>query len=226
MADQVTSPRAEDLVSVGSRISWGAIFAGAILALALYFLTTILGGAVGLSISDRVNPSTLKMGAIIWAILSISVALFVGGLVTSQFTVGENKMEAVLYGIIMWAVLFGFLLYLGAQGARAGFSAMIGMANVAETATTKSWDRVAQEAGWSEKQIAEWRVKLGEDARRTVDTQDPQKQREVEEAATKITWYAFAGTWISMIAAALGAWVGAGPTFRVVAVHPSGRGML
>ena len=46
MVDQVTESRPQDLVSVGSRISWGAIFAGAVLALGLYSLFTILGGAV------------------------------------------------------------------------------------------------------------------------------------------------------------------------------------
>src|SRR5258705_397064 len=47
MNDPMAAPRAEDLLSVGTRIRWGAILAGAMLALALYFLLTILGGAGG-----------------------------------------------------------------------------------------------------------------------------------------------------------------------------------
>src|SRR5919108_422939 len=84
-----SEPRAEDVVSVGTRVSWAAIFAGAVLALAIYFLLAILGGAVGVSVSDRVDPSKLRTGALIWAIVTTCAALFVGGVVTSQFTVGE-----------------------------------------------------------------------------------------------------------------------------------------
>src|ERR1700732_3421158 len=103
MADKVTVPRAAELVSVGSRISWGAIMAGAILALGIYSLLTILGGAVGLSISERVNPTTLKTTAVIWTLITMVAGIFVGGMVVSQFTVGETKTEAMLYGVIMWA---------------------------------------------------------------------------------------------------------------------------
>src|ERR1700730_4283341 len=98
MDQQVTLPRPEDLVSVGSRISWGAIFAGAVLALGLYSLFSIVGGAVGLSISERVDQSPLKTATMAWALLTLLVAIFAGGAVTSQFTVGESKTEAMLYG--------------------------------------------------------------------------------------------------------------------------------
>jgi hypothetical protein len=46
--------RAEDVLPVRSRISWGAIFAGAMVALSLYFLLTMLGAALGLSVGDRI----------------------------------------------------------------------------------------------------------------------------------------------------------------------------
>src|SRR5688500_13511395 len=129
MAQEVTTPRAEDLLSVGSRINWGAILAGAVIALAMQFLLTVLGGAVGVSISDNVQPENLRLGAIIWTIVTACAALFVGGLVTSQLTVGENKMESVLYGIIMWAVTLALLLGIGAAGAKVTWSATVGMVN-------------------------------------------------------------------------------------------------
>src|SRR5437588_11886756 len=101
MASQVVVERPQDVLSVGSRISWGAIVAGAILALGIYSLLAILGGAVGLSISERVNPTTLKNTPIAWVLVTLVAAVFVGGAVTSQFTVGESKTEAMLYGVIM-----------------------------------------------------------------------------------------------------------------------------
>ena len=83
MAENATL-RAEDLVPVRSRVSWGAIFAGAVLALAVYLILTLLGGAIGLTVSDNVRTDTLKTGGAIWAILATAIALFVGGWVTTQ----------------------------------------------------------------------------------------------------------------------------------------------
>ena len=214
-------PRAEDVVSVGTRVSWPAILAGAVLALAMYFLLAILGGAVGVSVKDRVDPNKLQTGAFIWAIVTTCAALFVGGVVTSQFTVGENKMEAILYGILMWALLMAFLLLLGAAGVRAGFSAMVGMATIAQNTTDESWDAAAERAGVPRSQIDAWRKQSGDTE--TKEAKDARTKLS-ETSAKTITWYAFAGAWISMIAAAAGAWIGAGPTFRLVTVvTPGGR---
>ncbi|MFO0970130.1 MAG: hypothetical protein U0793_31655 [Gemmataceae bacterium] len=213
-------PTAEDVFSVGSRISWGAILAGSVLALAILFLLTLLGGAVGLSIGDRVEPSKLRTGAVIWALVTTCAALFVGGLAISQFTVGETKAEAVMYGLIMWALLFGFLLALSAAGVRAGLGATANMANLAETATTESWDASARRAGVPADQIDAWRTKLSERADKSPGVPASDDTRKANhEAATRITWYTFLGVWVSMMAAAAGAWVGAGPTFRAVVIR-------
>jgi hypothetical protein len=224
MVDELTTIRPQDVVPVGSRISWGAIFAGALLALGLYSLFTVLGGAVGLSISDRVNPGSLKTAAIAWALLILLVSVFVGGVVTSQFTVGETKTEALLYGVIMWALLFAFLAALSAAGLRAGLHALVGMANIAENASAQTWDKLARDAGIPSDQIDSWRQKLGTaTARATQEAQQPQNQEATREAAQRVAWYAFGGTWASMIAAALGALIGAGPRFKVVPVRITSR---
>ncbi len=175
-------PALEDLRSVGTRIRWGAILAGASLALGIFFLLGILGAAVGLSIRDTTNPTTLSNGAIAWTIVTTCTALFLGGLVSSVFTVGENKVEAMLYGIIMWAVLLAFFVGLGSAGVHTGFNSLAEMANAARSGTA------AVSA----------------------------------ESTTRVTWYAFIGCWLSMLAAAVGAVVGAGPTFRLVSVSSIG----
>lgn len=195
-----TAATAEDLVSVGTRVSWGAIFAGGLLALAIHFLLSLLGTAVGVSVSDRVEPDKLQTGALIWVVVTTCTALFVGGMVTSLFTVGENKVEAVLYGIIMWALLIAILVGLGAAGLRAGFSAMV--------SSSRNWETALEQSAISKEKI--------ENAAKEAQT-SPTKEA-VVEATKRITWYTFGGTWISMFAAAAGAWVGAGPTFRLVRV--------
>jgi hypothetical protein len=196
MTTTSNAPGLEDLASVGTRISWGAILAGTMVAMGMYFLLSTLAAAVGMSISDRVDPTKLETGAIVWAFLTTIAALFTGGLVTSLFTAGENKTEAMLYGAIMWATLVVVLLHLGSVGVRTGFNAMAASAQSVQTT-------VAADTG---------------DA-----SQDAANRRVAMQAATRVSWYAFAGMWISMLAAVGGALVGAGPTFRVVAIAPTQR---
>jgi hypothetical protein len=223
MADNATL-RAEDVLPVRSRVSWGAIIAGAVMALAAYLILTLLGAAIGFSVSDRVRPENLQTGAAIWAILTTAIALFLGGWVTTQLTVGENKTEAIIHGVIMWGVVLAMLLWLMASGVRAGFNAVVGMADVGHTVarntTTEDWEAAARRAGVSQETIDEWRRKAADapgNVRRSAE--DPATQQAATEAATRASWWALLGTLLSMAAAVAGALVGAGPTFRLLAVE-------
>lgn len=221
MADNATV-RVEDVMPVRSRVSWGAIFAGAMVALALYFLLTLLGGAIGLSVGNEIRPETLGTGAAVWAILATVLSLFVGGYVTSQCSVGENRFEAILYGVILWGVLFGMLLWLMATGVRSGFNAMVGMSQatraVVGDASSGGWEESARRAGVPQERIDEWRRTAPDaagNARRTV--QDPDNQRAAADAATRVTWWTLLGTLVSMLASVAGSFVGSGARFRLVA---------
>jgi hypothetical protein len=222
MADHDTL-RAEDLLPVRSRVSWGAIFAGAVLALAVYLVLTLLGGALGLSVRDTVRPENLQTGAAVWAVLATAVALFVGGWVTTQLTVGENRTEAVVHGVIMWGVVLAMLLWLMATGVRSGFNAMVGMANVGQAAargtTAEDWEAAARRAGVPSDTIAEWRRKAADAPAKAREAgEDPANQQAAAEGATRATWWALLGTLLSMAAAVAGALAGAGPTLRLIAV--------
>lgn len=215
--------RIEDLVPVRSRVSWGAIFAGAVVALAAYLVLTLLGGAIGLTISDSTRTGTLATGAAVWAILATGVALFLGGWVTSQSTVGENKTEAAFHGVIMWGVVLAMILWLAGVGLRAGFNAMWGVSTFTNAAaretTTEDWEAAARRAGVSQQTINEWRQKAKDapaEARQAIE--DPANQRAVAEYATQASWYTLLGTLLSMVAAVAGALVGSGPSFRLITV--------
>jgi hypothetical protein len=147
----------EDVFPVRTRVSWSAILAGVALSLAMYFLLSLLGGAVGLSISDKVTAESLSTGAVVFAVVVTCVSLFVGGYVASQLTVGENRVEGVLYGILVWAGTFGMLVYLMSAGVRMGYNAMIGVAGVAANTNQGQWEDAARRAGVPPERIEEWR---------------------------------------------------------------------
>ena len=72
-----------------ARISWGAIFAGAIIALATQLVLTLIGTAVGLATLNPEtgqNPSgtTLGIGAGVWLVISSLVSLFLGGYIAGR----------------------------------------------------------------------------------------------------------------------------------------------
>jgi hypothetical protein len=168
-----------------------------------------------------VRAENIATGAALWAIAATLIALFAGGFVVSQCTVGENKGEAVMYGVVLWGVLFGMLLWLTATGVRAGFHAMVGLATVGETTgqttTAGDWEAGARRAGVSQKAMDDWKRETANTpgaARRAAE--DPQNQQAVAEGATRVTWWALVGTLLSMLAAVVGALVGAGPTLRLI----------
>jgi len=212
----------EDLLPVRSRINWGAILAGAVLALSLHFLLTLLGSAVGLSISDKVNSNGLEIGAIVYAIVITAVSLFVGGYMASQLTTGENKIEGSLYGIFVWATVSALLLALMASGLRMGLQTMTGLTAAVDNTRQVDWEASARQAGVPQERIEDWKTKARETptaARQAVE--DPQNRQAAANAATKGTWYAFFGVWISMMAAAAGGYLGSGPTLHLFSVSSS-----
>jgi hypothetical protein len=229
-----TAVGVEDVLAVRSRVSWPAILGGSILAVAFYFLLTLIGGAIGLSVSDKVDAKTIGTGAAVYAIVVTALCLFAGGFLASQFTAGENKQEGALYGLLVWAAVTAMLLWLMASGVKAGFSALVGVATTgtavadltARNTTQEDWEAVARRAGYTQEQINEFKAKAQAapaDAREAAE--DPatrakaeQLARETAEVSARVAWWAAAGVMLSMAAAAGGGFLGAGPSFRLFTV--------
>jgi hypothetical protein len=215
MADNNTL-HVEDVLPVKSRMSWGAVFAGAVIALAIYLALTLLATAVNLHIADNVRSHTLGLSAMLCAIFATLVALFVGGWVTSQLTVGENHQEAIIHGVVLWGVVFGALMWMGTAGLRSGFNAMVSMAylgNNADGTVANPWEEAARRAGVPQDRIDEWKRSM---ARTDEAARDPEVQEANRRALARLTWLTLGGVVLSIAAAAAGALVGCGPTLRLV----------
>ena len=59
------------------------------------------------------STKTLTVGAGIVMVFITLVSLFVGGFVVARTTVGENKLESIIYGLLLWGVLLVFFLVMG-----------------------------------------------------------------------------------------------------------------
>ena len=199
---------AEDIMPVLSRVSWGAVLAGAFVAMAVYVLLSVLGIALGLSLASELRGDTIATGGGIWALVTLLIALTAGGCVTTTCTAGENKLEAMIYGVLMWGVMFVMTLWATGSVMRMGTNMIVGSAGaVAEGAPNNiNWEKAAEKAGLTEKQMEQFRNSI------------PSAQR-VREVGAEAAWWSLAGVIISMAAAVGGALLGSGTTLRL-------RGML
>jgi hypothetical protein len=91
-------------------ISWGAVLAGAVLAIAIAATLNILGaGFAAMSVDavgrDTPDAGTLTMGAAIWMVIVFALALFVGGYAAARLSGTFSDTDGVLHGLSVWAVV-------------------------------------------------------------------------------------------------------------------------
>jgi hypothetical protein len=194
-APGVTELDPRDVLSVGSRVSWGAVVAGAVVALASYFVLSLLALAVGLSTVERASPGSVATGAAVISGIILLISLLLGGFVASRATAGEQPREGVVYGVLVWG---STLLLLGA-GLGMGFAGAGRMA-VAAAPTAPTAERVKQDLGLTDQQAEKYTAMLRE-SRGSVGAVD----------GSEAAWWAFGAVALSLLTAAAGGWLGTGP---------------
>ncbi|MFO0929944.1 MAG: hypothetical protein U0736_23465 [Gemmataceae bacterium] len=205
----------EEFVNMKSRVSWGAVLGGSVIALTVYFVLTLLFAGVNLSLPEAgVRAGTVSTVAVITGVLSMLIALFVGGWVTSCLTVGENRQEAVIHGVLTWAVITASMVMLVGAGFRTGYNALLTTSLAAHHANPNaSWEDAARAAGVSEERITQLRRDLNPENIRAAAS-DPENQQEARRGVMTAVWSILIGTVLGLAAAAGGALAGAGPYFH------------
>ena len=99
------------------RISWGAIFAGAVVAITVQLILSLLGTSIGMSTIDPLqhsspDASTFGIGAGIWWGISSIISLFAGGWVAGHLAGVPDKTDAMLHGIVTWGLATIATVYL------------------------------------------------------------------------------------------------------------------
>lgn len=101
----------EGAPALPSRVSWGAIIAGALVALAIGVMLNVLGAAIGATAVDAVNrdtpsASSFGIGAGIWLLVSNLIGLAAGGYTAARLSGTSDGMDATLHGVGVWALAF------------------------------------------------------------------------------------------------------------------------
>jgi hypothetical protein len=100
-----------------NEISWGAVFAGALLGLTAQLILNMVGVGVGLSTvntvaSDSPGASSLSIGAGLWWVISGIVSAGIGGYLAGRLSGKPSHSTTAYHGLISWAVSMIVIVYL------------------------------------------------------------------------------------------------------------------
>jgi hypothetical protein len=109
------------------RISWGAIFAGVLVTLAIFLTLQMLGAGIGavsidLTGGETTSPRALGIGAAIWWLITGLIALFIGGWVAGRLAWLPSAIDRVLHGLTVWSLFYVVMFLL----ATTALSALVG----------------------------------------------------------------------------------------------------
>src|SRR6185436_3097028 len=104
LADRGYVPVAATQPVALNKVSWGAIFAGVVVALVIQVLLTMLGAGIGIATLDPNtgdNPaaSTFSIVAGVWYLLSGIVSAFAGGYVAARMSGKTNATTGAFHGL-------------------------------------------------------------------------------------------------------------------------------
>ena len=100
-----------------NEISWGAVFAGASLALTIQIILNMLGIGIGAATlnpmtGDNPSASTFSLTAALWFAVSGIIAAFLGGHAAGRLSGRPKESTAAWHGLTAWAVSTLVLFYL------------------------------------------------------------------------------------------------------------------
>lgn len=100
-----------------NQVSWGAIFAGVVVALVVQVLLTMLGVGIGVATLDPGsgdNPaaSTFSVVTGLWYVVSGILAAFAGGYIAARMSGKASATTGALHGLTTWAFTTLIVLYL------------------------------------------------------------------------------------------------------------------
>jgi hypothetical protein len=100
-----------------TRLSWGAIFAGVVIAIAVQVVLGILGAGIGLTMVDPVEGTTpgaagFGIGAGLYWLITTVVALGAGGYAAARVAGVHERFDALVHGLVVWGVTLLLTLYL------------------------------------------------------------------------------------------------------------------
>ena len=108
-----------------NQVAWGAVFAGAAIALVMQIILNMIGLGVGLSTLDVAQGDTPSVGSIsvsagIWFVVSGILAAGLGGYIAGRLSGKASSSTTAYHGLVSWAVSTLAVVYLLSAAAASG----------------------------------------------------------------------------------------------------------
>lgn len=132
------------------RISWGAVLAGAVIALVLQLALSLLGLGVGLGAVSPLEHDPLAgigTGAAIWWMVTMLGSLYLGATVASRLAGIPRPTDGMLHGLLTWAVVTLLTFYLLTTAVGRLIGGVAGVAGSALSGVGSGIAAVAPQAG-------------------------------------------------------------------------------
>ena len=201
---------------------WGAIIGGWLVATGFASMLYVAGLAMGFSAFEPNNAEAaakgIGMGAACWMILTWTISLLLGGIFASWFDGRSDPTMGALHGVTVWGLSIaasGLLLTLGLaqalQGGAAAAGARVPQAQMTQRVAPSNDVQVAPDGATP----AATSAAPAQPVSRTATASDTAREEAVKRYTAVAMWIAFLSTLFSLIASAIGGWLGAGHIHRV-----------
>lgn len=173
------------------RVRWGPILAGLVTAISTQLVLSGIGAAIGLTTIANSGAPRSDAGAVgsavgIWSIISLLIALFLGGWITARACGPMNRSTALLNGAILWATTLAISAWLLSSGVSGAFGVVASNAGEIINQAQPGADIPAQAPGVTADQA-----------------------RDIAGNAATVGWSFSLGSLLGLVAALIGASVGA-----------------
>lgn len=171
-------------------VRWGPIISGLLIAISTQLILSALGAAFGATVvADSGTPRTdapdVATAVGIWSIISLLIALCVGGWVMARTCGPMRRSTALLNGAILWATTLALSSWLLATGVSGAFGI------------------VASNAGEIVNQVQQGTVDVPTDPNLTA-----QQAQSIASNAAQAAWSFVLGALLGLIASLIGAVIG------------------
>lgn len=198
----IDQPRAIVAPDYRDRVRWGPILAGLVIAISTQLVLSSIGAAIGLTgmAGSDTSQSSANAGAAvgIWSIISLLIALFIGGWAATRSAGPMKRNTALLNGAILWATTLAVSAWLLSAGVSGAFGVIA--SNAGEIINQ------AQQGG------------IGVPVEPSVTTEQAQ---DIAANAAKIGWAFALGSLLGLIATLMGSTVGVRSYRTALTMQPS-----
>jgi hypothetical protein len=129
MANTTSTVYGDDVRGGARRVSWGAIFAGTVVGIAVLLMLALLGLGIGASVIEPGQPGGAANGVPtatpIWIFVSQLIALAVAGAIAGRLASDTRGIVAALHGATVWGLTTVAALWL-ATSAATGVANLVG----------------------------------------------------------------------------------------------------